>query len=310
MFDSKHRYSLPQEILTSLDDCDDIAGLDEIWKLASTVRTTTHDAWIQRAGAQIRGNLNHITRSRAKIRWLRVSYAIAASIAVLVAVGISLQPSGTAITVPNGSQLRHVLPDGSVLQLNSGSSITFDDRFDEGLRQVRLLHGEVHFSVSESDIPFQVLTPQGTVEVLGTSFNVRAWPEDAFADVVVTSGSVRVTPAGGVTTSVVLTAGEATRIAAGLAPRPLGPGYTEQASSWQSGSFKFSDHPLGLVIREVERRYNISVQTPSTMDLDERVGILVEQPEGPSEILRDLCELKGCEPRVVPDGFAITYEVE
>ena len=308
MTDPKHRYSLPQDILSSLEAGDDVAGLEEVWDMASDTRGALDAAWIQRAGTQIRGNLHQITGRRAKIRRMPVVYAIAASIAVLIAVGITLQPRNTTITVPHGSEVRHVLPDGSILQANSGSHVEYRRTFGKELRHVRLLKGEGHFSVTRSDTPFHVETHLGTVEVLGTSFNVRSWPDDNFAEIAVTSGRVKVTAHHSPEQSTILHAGEAMRIATDVEPQHLEPGHVEHAISWRSGSFKFSNHPLDVIIREVERRYDVAVETSPNMDLDERVGILIENPVGPMEILRDLCELKGCESRAVPDGFAVTYE--
>ncbi len=308
--DPEHRYSLPPDVLASLSDRDDVAALDRMWVLAGTAsRAEPDEAWILRAGAEMRRALRAVTRPRAVIRPMRrmpVRFALsmAACLAMLIAVGIALQPSTKSISVPYGAELKHVLPDGSVLRLNSGSKITYGKDFGQQTRELRLVRGEGHFEVTESAVPFRVETFKGDVEVLGTTFNVRAWPRDGFADVAVTTGRVRVSAAEVSGQTLILAAGESARIG-DQSPVRLEEGYAENAPSWQDGSFKFQDHPLGVIAREVERRYDVTVGVSPQEFAQERIGILEEDPEGAEEILRIVCELKPCRLTVVPDGFEI-----
>ena len=60
-----------------------------------------------------------------------------------------------------------------------------------------------------------------------------------------------------------------------------------------------------MIVREVERRYDVTVGISPQEFTRERLGILEEDPEGAEEILRIVCELKPCRLSVVPDGFEI-----
>ncbi|MGF1586926.1 MAG: FecR family protein [Bacteroidales bacterium] len=89
------------------------------------------------------------------------------------------QPPGICeIIVPAGSRSQTVLPDGSKIWLNAGSSIKYDHNFNNQARIVEL-SGEAHFDINTNPHkPFIVRTSHLDVKALGTIFNVRAYPED------------------------------------------------------------------------------------------------------------------------------------
>ncbi len=92
---------------------------------------------------------------------------------------------------PIGVKLHFALPDGSMVNLNSGSKITYPLNFDSGVRKVHL-EGEAFFEVAKnSDQPFVVECNNLTTTVLGTSFNITS-PNDDKVVVSVTSGKVRI----------------------------------------------------------------------------------------------------------------------
>src|SRR5690606_37727632 len=84
----------------------------------------------------------------------------------------------TTIECAYGDRSTIYLPDGSKVCLNSGSKITFDNTFKSGVRKLSL-EGEAFFSVKkDSEIPFIVNTDDLQVEVLGTEFNLKAYPDE------------------------------------------------------------------------------------------------------------------------------------
>ncbi|MDD4756014.1 MAG: FecR family protein, partial [Prolixibacteraceae bacterium] len=82
------------------------------------------------------------------------------------------------ITAPYGARTQFILPDSSIVWLNSGSELIFPAHFS-GSRPVTL-KGEAFFQVKEANSSFLVETAYGAVEVKGTSFNVKAYPDDLF----------------------------------------------------------------------------------------------------------------------------------
>lgn len=85
------------------------------------------------------------------------------------------------------------LPDGSTVVLNENSELSYDTTFGDKVREVRLT-GEGYFDIQHNTSkPFLVHTQDGlTVTVMGTAFNVRAYPSDEEVKVTVTRGKVRV----------------------------------------------------------------------------------------------------------------------
>lgn len=88
-------------------------------------------------------------------------------------------------------EIKHFfLPDSSEVWLNSGSFISYDSRFEE---RALVLEGEAFFEVRRDSLrPFTVMSDDIVTRVLGTSFNIRSYQEDASVSVTVASGKVGV----------------------------------------------------------------------------------------------------------------------
>jgi transmembrane sensor len=92
----------------------------------------------------------------------------------------------------NGQQRKLVLPDGTRVMLNAGSSISYPEEFEENIRKVSLT-GEAFFDVIRNEkAPFVIITGEVVTKVLGTSFNIRAYPENKAVQVAVVEGKVKV----------------------------------------------------------------------------------------------------------------------
>lgn len=92
----------------------------------------------------------------------------------------------------NGTKLTFKLPDGSLVRLNANSSITFPEEFTDSLREVRL-DGQAFFEVEKNpNAPFLVKTDLLNVEVLGTTFDVLAYPNESKQRVALATGEVSV----------------------------------------------------------------------------------------------------------------------
>ncbi|MCC5930091.1 MAG: FecR domain-containing protein [Cyclobacteriaceae bacterium] len=96
------------------------------------------------------------------------------------------------ISTQKGQKLPYKLPDGSVVNLNAESSISFVKDFEASERLVRL-EGEAYFEVKKDDNkPFIVQTDAMSTRVLGTIFNVLAYPENQVQIVTLVEGQVNV----------------------------------------------------------------------------------------------------------------------
>lgn len=101
-------------------------------------------------------------------------------------------PQVAATTV--GKRAMLTLPDGSRVWLNADSKLEYPKTFDGPLREVRLT-GEAFFDVThKAEQPFVIRLATASIRVLGTSFNVRAYPGDATVKTTVVTGRVAFVP--------------------------------------------------------------------------------------------------------------------
>ncbi len=327
----KHRYRLPSEVQASLEQEpeDERARLLEAWDLTEyALGEEPDEATFRRLGTEIWQNLEAAleeeapvtTAPRLRLRLVKAPLrlvnpralrwvAAAACIALLISVGTLYTQKPITVVTSYGEITSYKLPDGSTLLLNSGTKISYARHFGEEARQVKLVRGEVAFDVTQGEHPFTVQTFNGMVTVLGTEFNVRAWPRDIdpATEVAVEEGTVQLAARHQSSASITLEAGQSARLARRSdAPSVLDEAYTLNALSWRNGGFKFPDHPLGTVVNELERRYDVRVKVSSKISLNTPVAILNDDPDDAEEIIRDICEYKGYEYRAVPGGYQIT----
>jgi transmembrane sensor len=194
--------------------------------------------------------------------WSAPRLAVAAGI-VLLAIGgawfiLSRHPDYSTAT---GERLNTSLPDGTHVELNTQTDLQWLGR-GRCDRRVRLLRGEVLFEVhSDPRCPFQVLTGGGSIEVLGTRFDVYRHG-DGNEQVSVLDGRVRVrgSLAGSSPWEVDVGAGEQATwgmTAGPPSPRPLDNG---KATAWREGLLEFQNEPLGQVIGELQRYTSLPIK--------------------------------------------------
>src|SRR5690554_3852096 len=104
------------------------------------------------------------------------------------------KPNMNQLIIPHGKMSEIILPDGSRVFLNAGSRLVYPDFFAEKTREVFLL-GEAFFDVKHNKKqPFVVQTTDIRIRVLGTEFNISAYPSDNTIETVLARGKVRLEP--------------------------------------------------------------------------------------------------------------------
>lgn len=102
-------------------------------------------------------------------------------------------PLYNKINTERGAKTTVHLPDGSVVTLNSGSRLSYNKDFGEKNREIRL-EGEAYFDVVKNPgMPMIVSTGNVEVKVLGTTFNVKAYPEDSVVEASLFTGTIQLT---------------------------------------------------------------------------------------------------------------------
>jgi len=132
------------------------------------------------------------------------SWAVAASILLLIGLGTfyklhdkpmvkeELVHRVEEVRTGYGEKKRIKMPDGTLVYLNVGSVLRYDETYNKSLRTVELI-GEAFFEVAKDETkPFMVRSQQLNTHVLGTSFNVKAFEEDENLFVALVSGSIKV----------------------------------------------------------------------------------------------------------------------
>lgn len=139
-------------------------------------------------------------RSINKKRWLWIAASAAAIAAICF--GFLYSDKGSPTTEPPiakntvstrpGSKTKIKLSDGTVVLLNAGSYITYNETFDAKLREVQL-SGEAYFDVTHDEKrPFIIHTNSVDIRVLGTEFNVRSYPNEKTTETSLIRGSVEI----------------------------------------------------------------------------------------------------------------------
>ncbi len=212
--------------------------------------------------------LNRILKDEAdralrKVKIYRISLQIAAILVlalVISTVWFSRPEEKVAevsqiqtVTIPYGAKTQFQLPDGSQVWLNSGSTLSYPINFS-GKRQVNL-KGEAFFEVQPQENTFVVSTAYGKVEVLGTGFDVLAYPESGFVTTLV-HGSVRIsTPEDG--QKMVLAPGEQAEFgASGFVRHKVEP---ELYTSWKDGRLMLRRESFPSLIKRLERWFNVQI---------------------------------------------------
>lgn len=181
---------------------------------------------------------------------------------------------------PYGAKTHVVLPDSSVVWLNSGSELSCSSGFNKS-RDV-FLKGEAYFNVTKGRVPFTVHTSLGQVKVKGTIFNVKNYENEAFETTLI-KGSVSVQHSG-TGQMITLRPGEQSDVSGDkMVVKPVDTGIF---TSWINGKLIFNNEPLPKAVRRLERWYNIRIE----LDDDERLsGIRYNgtiEMESFSEVLR------------------------
>jgi len=172
--------------------------------------------------------------------------------------------SYNTLTTPKGRQFKVMLPDSTMVWLNSSSSLTYPTVFAGRERKVTV-SGEAYFEVAQNkNLPFRVhLNESVKIEVLGTHFNVNAYTDEASIKTTLLEGKVRVIAGSTHSQAVILPGQQAQIIPAGnthTVPQiNITKVDTEQVMAWKNGWFNFENASLEEVMRQLARWYDIEV---------------------------------------------------
>ncbi len=171
--------------------------------------------------------------------------------------GEEREPVYYTVNIPYGGEYNLVLPDGTRIYLNAGTTLRYPGHFAGGSREI-FLSGEAYLEVSrDTSRPFIVRTDDMDVRVLGTVFNVNAYPDGNYVRTTLVEGKVE-TSCGG--ERIVMKPG--TQVAYDKATRQADyfPVDVRHFISWKDGYYDFRDMTLGELMQIFVRWYDVDVR--------------------------------------------------
>jgi len=204
-----------------------------------------------------------------KRSWAGLS--VAAAVLLLLAGGWWMlgkkQPAGMAGNVTTESSVRKftqraeqkylLLPDSTQVWLNAASSLEFPETFQDGKREVYLV-GEAFFDVKHAEnMPFLIHTGNVSTRVVGTAFNIKAYPDQPDVIVSVKRGKVQVSKNEQLVAT--LTVGQQVTVTAAAQQAEIQPTKESQVADWTIGRLSYTSRPFGDILKDLERNYNVII---------------------------------------------------
>jgi len=166
------------------------------------------------------------------------------------------------IYVPYGKKSKIVLSDNSTIWLNSGSKFIYPAKFSNKKREV-FLEGEAVFDVAENkQKPFVVVTNDIEVKVLGTVFNLSAYPSDDFTSTALASGAVEINFKKSFFQNETLNITPGTVAVFNKEKESISKSEEdiEKYISWRCGIFILEEEPLQYIANRLSRFHNIKIE--------------------------------------------------
>lgn len=164
------------------------------------------------------------------------------------------------LKIPYGKRFDVTLSDGTIVHLNSGTTLRYPVQFLKNQSRNVFLIGEAFFEVAKDKVhPFTVNAAEVKVEVLGTKFNVNSYKEENTSDVVLVEGKVALYKSQKTAQNLTfLTPGLKGTIVKGEQNFSKEEVNTENYTGWMQGSLVFKKKSFNSIIRTLERNYNVT----------------------------------------------------
>lgn len=268
--------------------------LVKIWN--ESTRALTLPAFDTAAAWQkVDATLNAATTRQTLIRTLSFYRRIAVAAAIIIVAGAawwtysSRHPRLQSVEALAANQSVQ-LPDGSIVELRKGSKLEYPALFNTSERVVQL-SGEAFFRVQHNEHqPFRINTPHSRVEVLGTSFLVRS--QETLDEVVVASGSVKMTDKSKTADALVLVAGQkAVLEQSGFRRDKV---TDSNYLAWKTGLLDFKATPLVTALEDISHYYNTPLALADGQDAISQSTITLRFENEPFDsVLEELKQVSG-----------------
>lgn len=301
-----------EDVLSQFAD-EERAGAKDIWqksKKAARREDIVSEKEVDEALENVHFRIEQEKRSRnqgSSISGFILSnarYLVAAVALIILGFGFLFVPK--TVTIPNAEMAEIQLPDGSSVELNSGSTLQYNRLFSFTNRDITL-NGEAYFSVEEGEEPFIVEANGSATKVTGTEFNVRSWADDPAVEttITVTEGSVQFYPVDDGSKIVSLKAGQTSRLNIEMGSPAQPTASSEEHLAWRDNRLVFQQSPLIVILHDLERSFDVEIELDVEDMQYETLTAYYNQPANVETILEDICTVKGLRYTKTTNGFRI-----
>ena len=259
------------------------ADMDTAWAMIDQSTVSSSQSAVRSRQSAIGGQ--SFDQSSAKVIPLSKKFSrwsIAAAILLLAAFGLWWMgqqprvPLMVEVQTVEGEKKEIPLPDGSKVWLNENSKLSYPENFAE--RNVAL-EGEAFFDVEPmEESPFTISSGEATTSVLGTSFNVRAYPKEEKIEVTVETGTVALAVTNQAATTVKLPAGTSGIVHKKEATVERVEEKLQNAVAWKTLKLDFDEDLMKDVITTLERYFGTEIKVSNEMILECRFTSPFDQP--------------------------------
>ena len=248
---------------------------------------------------------------------LSALWRYAAVVAIIIAVGcisywqgeVNVKDTFADISVeaPLGSKTKLYLPDGTLVWLNAGSRMTYSQGFGVDNRKVEL-EGEGYFEVKRNEkIPFFVKTKDLQLQVLGTKFNFRDYPEDHEVVVSLLEGKVGLNNLLREEKEAVLSPDERAVLNKANGLLTVESVTASNASQWTDGYLFFDVELLPDIAKELERSYNVKIHIANdSLKTFRFYGNFVRREQNIQEVLEALASTEKMQYKIEERNITIS----
>ena len=175
-----------------------------------------------------------------------------------------LAPSYCQIEIPQGASSKLLLPDSTIVFLNGGTVLKYDALLRHQADREVFLSGEAYFKVARNvRKPFIVHTGELNIQVLGTTFNVASYPDDAEIKVSLVEGSVNVYTTSDAKKNILLSPDEQAvfnKDDKALFMRKID---ASSQAAWTTGRLVFVNEKLFDILKSIEKKYDVQILVQS-----------------------------------------------
>jgi transmembrane sensor len=196
------------------------------------------------------------------------------------------------LKIPYGHTFKVILSDGTMVHLNAGSTLKYPQQFGTNTNRKVYLTGEAFFEVTKDKLhPFIVESNQVRIEVLGTKFNLSAYPDEKQIQTVLVEGSVRFSENANQKNSTILSPNHAATWNDSSNKFVTETVDVDLFTAWVQGELIFKDASFGSICKRMERAFDVTIVNSNSNLVTQKFTGTIKIKESKVEDILDLLKL-------------------